>query len=66
MVGDEHRIRANRLHNHGLQGDLVSARGHGDPISVLYFELLSETRMDFQPRIWTLFEETADTARLCA
>jgi hypothetical protein len=66
MVGDEHRIRANRLHHHGLQGDLVSACGHGDPISVIYLVLLSETRMDFQPWIWTLFEETADTARLCA
>src|ERR1700722_4112489 len=66
MVGDEHRIRANRLHHHGLQGELVSARGHGDPVSVIYLVLRGEPRMHFQPWIWILLDETADTARLRA
>src|SRR5580693_1954928 len=66
MVRDEHRIRANRLHHHGLQGDLVSTRRHGDPISVIYLVSLSEAWMDFQSWIWILLEETTDTARLGA
>src|SRR5260221_14506090 len=64
MVRDEHRIRADCLHHHGLQGDLASTRRHVHPISVLYLALLSETGMDFQPWIWILLEETADTASL--
>jgi hypothetical protein len=66
MVRDEHGVRADRLHHHGLQDDLASTRGHGHPISVFYLVLLSKARMDFQPWIWTLLEETADTARLRA
>src|SRR5580698_1350773 len=66
VVGDEHRIRANRLHHHGLQGDLVATRGHVDPDSVIYLALLGEPGMDFQPWIWILLDETADTARLRA
>src|SRR6266478_9389626 len=66
MVRDEHCVRADRLHNHGLQGDLAPACGHGHPISVFYLTLLSEARMDFQPWIWILLKETADTARLRA
>src|SRR4029077_10538104 len=66
MVRDEHGVRTDRLHHHGLQGDLASTRGHGHPISVLYLALLSETGMDFQPWIWILLEEAADTARLRA
>src|SRR6266403_5942575 len=66
MVRDEHCVRADRLHNHGLQGDLASTRAHGHPISVSNLTLLSEARMDFQPWIWILLEEAADTARLRA
>src|ERR1700751_2065861 len=66
MVGDEHCIQANRPHHHGLQGDLVSTRGHGDPISVIYLVLLGEPRMDLQSWIWILLEKTADSARLRA
>src|SRR5258708_23300235 len=66
MVRNEHRVRTDRLHHHGLQDELGSTRRYIHPISVLYFASLSEPRMDFQPWIWILLEETADAARLCA
>src|SRR6266404_2242988 len=59
VVRNEHRVRTDRLHHHGLQGDLAPARGHSHPISVFYLVLLSKARMELQPWIWTLIEETA-------
>jgi hypothetical protein len=66
MVRDEYCVRTDRLHYHGLQGDLASTRGHGHPVAVLYLGLLSKALVDFQPRIWILLEQTADSARLRA
>jgi hypothetical protein len=66
MVRDKYCIRTDRCHYHGLQGDLASTRGHGHPVAVLYLVLLSEAGVDFQPRIWILLEQAADSARLRA
>jgi hypothetical protein len=66
MVRDEYCVRTDRRHYHGLQGDLASTRGHGHPVAVLYLGLLSEAWMDFQPWIWILIEQAADSARLRA
>src|SRR5262245_5469921 len=62
VVGDEDRVRTNRRHDHGTQGDRAAARFDGGPVAVVDAELHGEPRMHFDPRLGVLIDQRTDPA----